>query len=278
MKFASFLRHDEPGWGAVEGSAIRDLRSLAPTLRAALGAGILPHTPAQVASALLLPLSGLTLQPPVPDTGRIFCIGLNYVAHREETGRKPTDHPVIFVRFAPSVVGHEQPVILPRESSSFDFEGELGVVIGKAGRRIPESRALEHVAGYACFMDGSIRDWQSHTHQFTPGKNFDRSGAFGPWLVSANELGDPNAGLKLETRLNGKVVQTTTTDFMIFPVPVLINYLSAFTQLVPGDVIATGTPGGVGFKRTPPLFMQAGDRIEVEIERVGLLANMVQSD
>ena len=278
MKFASFLHQDTPGWGAVEDAAVRDLRHLAPTLRAALAAGTLPRTPAEVARAPLLPLSALTLLPPVPDTGRIFCVGLNYVAHREETGRKPTDHPVIFARFAPSVVGHNQPVILPRESSSFDFEGELGVVIGKAGRRIPESRALEHVAGYACFMDGSIRDWQSHTQQFTPGKNFDRSGAFGPWLVSADELGDPNAGLKLETRLNGQVVQSTTTDLMIFPVPVVINYLSAFTQLDPGDVIATGTPGGVGFKRTPPLFMRAGDRIEVEIDRVGLLANSVQAE
>jgi len=278
MKFASFMQQDTPGWGAVEGAAIRDLRRLAPTLRAALVAGSLPRTPADVAQAPLLPLSTLTLLPPVPDTDRIFCVGLNYVAHREETGRNPTDHPVIFVRFAPSVVAHDQPVILPRESDNFDFEGELAAVIGKAGRRIPESRALEHVAGYACFMDGSIRDWQSHTHQFTPGKNFDCSGAFGPWLVSADEIGDPNGGLKLETRLNGQVVQSTTTDLMIFSVPVVINYLSAFTQLEPGDVIATGTPGGVGFKRTPPLFMRAGDRIEVEIERVGLLANSVQAD
>jgi 2-keto-4-pentenoate hydratase/2-oxohepta-3-ene-1,7-dioic acid hydratase in catechol pathway len=278
MKFASFRHQNTPGWGAVEGVAIRDLRRLAPTLRAALAAGSLPRTTAETAQAPLLPLSALTLLPPVPDTNRIFCIGLNYVAHREETGRQPTDHPVLFVRFAPSVVGHNQPVILPRESSSFDFEGELGVVIGKAGRRIPESRALEHVAGYACFMDGSIRDWQSHTHQFTPGKNFDCSGAFGPWLVSADEIADPNGGLKLETRLNGQVMQTTTTDYMIFPVPVLINYLSSFTQLEPGDVIATGTPGGVGFKRTPPVFMCAGDQIEVEIERVGLLTNSVQSD
>ena len=278
MKFASFLQRNTPGWGAVDGATVRDLRQLAPSLRAALAAGSLPRAPAEVAAAPLLPLSELTLLPPVPDTARIFCIGLNYVAHREETGRKPTDHPVIFARFAPSVVGHNQPVILPRESTDFDFEGELGVVIGKAGRRIAEARALEHVAGYACFMDGSIRDWQSHTHQYIPGKNFDRSGAFGPWLVSADEIGDPNGGLKLETRLNGQVVQTTTTDLMIFPVPVVINYLSAFTQLEPGDVIATGTPGGVGFKRTPPLFMKVGDKIEVEIERVGLLSNVVHAD
>ena len=278
MKFASFLHQNTQGWGAVEGAAIRDLRGVAPSLRAALAAGSVPRTLAEAAEAPLLPLSGLTLLPPVPDAGRIFCIGLNYAAHREETGRKPTDHPVIFVRFAASVVGQNQPLLLPRESTNFDFEGELAVVIGKAGRRIPESGALKHVAGYACFMDGSIRDWQSHTHQYTPGKNFDQSGAFGPWLVSADEIGDPNAGLKLETRLNDQVMQTTTTDHMIFPVPVLINYISAFTQLESGDVIATGTPGGVGFKRKPPVFMCAGDRVEVEIDRVGLLQNPVQAD
>ncbi len=278
MKFASFMHQDTSGWGAVEGTAVRDLRRLAPTLKAALAAGTLPRAPAAVTQAPLLPLASLNLLPPVPDTGRIFCVGLNYVAHREETGRKPTDYPVIFVRFAASVVGDGQSVLLPRESTNFDFEGELAVVIGKAGRRIPEARALEHVAGYACFMDGSLRDWQSHTQQFIPGKNFDRSGAFGPCLVSADEIGDPNGGLTLVTRLNGQEVQSTTTDLMIFSVPVVINYLSAFTQLEPGDVIATGTPGGVGFKRTPPLFMKAGDKIEVEIARVGLLANSVQSD
>ncbi|MBI1732920.1 MAG: fumarylacetoacetate hydrolase family protein [Gammaproteobacteria bacterium] len=278
MQFASFLHAGVPGWGAVDGGGIRDCRAIAPTLRAALAAGTLPQSAADVAGAPLLPVAGLTLLPPVPDTGRIFCIGLNYVAHREETGRKPTDQPAIFVRFAASVVGHGQPLLLPRESNAYDFEGELAVIIGRPGRRIPEGRALEHVAGYACFMDGSLRDWQMHTHQYTPGKNFDRSGAFGPFLVSAGEVGDPNGDLKLVTRLNGQEVQSTTTDNMIFPVPALINYLSSFTQLEPGDLIATGTPGGVGFKRNPPLFMRAGDTIEVEIERVGLLANTVQKE
>lgn len=275
MKYASFEKDGVPGWGIVEDGGIRDLRGTAPTLRAALAAGPLPRSAGQ---SPLLPPTGLTLMPPVPDTGRIFCVGLNYVAHREETGRKPTEQPTIFVRFAPSVVGHGTPLLLPRESTSLDFEGELAVIIGKAGRRIPENRALAHVAGYACFMDGSVRDWQYQTSQFTPGKNFDRSGAFGPYLVGADGIGDPNDGLKLVTRLNGKEVQATTTDLMIFPVPVVINYLSTFTELQPGDVIATGTPGGVGFKRTPPLFMRPGDTIEVEIDRVGLLGNTVQAD
>lgn len=275
MKYASFLQDGVPGWGVLDGEGVLDLRPVAPTLRAALAAGPLHRA---TAHGLPVPLAGISLLPPVPDTGRIFCIGLNYVAHREETGRKPTEQPTVFVRFAPSVVGHGAPVLLPRESDQLDFEGELAVIIGKAGRRIPEARALEHVAGYACFLDGSVRDWQYQTSQFTPGKNFDRSGAFGPYLVSADEIGDPNGALKLVTRLNGQEVQATTTDMMIFPVPVLIRYLSTFTELQPGDVIATGTPGGVGFKRTPPLFMQAGDTIEVEIGKVGLLRNVVQSD
>lgn len=275
MKYASFLHQGAPGWGLVEDGGVRELRDVAPTLRAALAAGPLPRTTSR---APLLPPAALTLLPPVPDTGRIFCVGLNYVAHREETGRTPTEQPVIFVRFAASVVGHGEPLLLPRESMKYDFEGELAVIIGRAGRRIPEARALDHVAGYACFMDGSVRDWQYQTSQFTPGKNFDRSGAFGPYLVGADEIGDPNAGLRLQTRLNGRVMQDTTTDRMIFPVPVLIAYLSAFTELQPGDVIATGTPGGVGAKRTPPVFMQAGDEIEVEIGGVGLLRNPVQAD
>lgn len=275
MKYASFLQDGIPGWGEVEGDGIRDLRPVAPTLRAALAAGPLDRA---TAHGPLLPLADVTLLPPVPDTGRIFCIGLNYVAHREETGRKPTEQPTVFMRFASSVVGHGALVLSPRESDQLDFEGELAVVIGKAGRRIPENRALEHVAGYACFLDGSVRDWQYQTSQFTPGKNFDRSGAFGPFLVGADEIGDPNGGLSLVTRLNGQEVQATTTDMMIFPVPVLVRYLSTFTELQPGDVIATGTPGGVGFKRTPPLFMKAGDVIEVEIAKVGLLRNTVQSD
>jgi 2-keto-4-pentenoate hydratase/2-oxohepta-3-ene-1,7-dioic acid hydratase in catechol pathway len=278
MKFVSFLTETGPGWGALDDGGIRDLRRVAPSLRAALSAGTLPRSAAELAAAPLLSHAALTLLPPVPDTGRIFCVGLNYVAHREETGRTPTERPTIFVRFAPSVVGHAQPLLRPRESGEYDFEGELAVVIGRPGRRIAEADALGHVAGYACFMDGSVRDWQYHTSQFTPGKNFDRSGAFGPYLVDAAEVGDPNAGLSLQTRLNGQVVQFATTDLMIFPVPAVIQYLSTFTTLEPGDVIATGTPGGVGFKRTPPLFMQAGDTIEVEIDRVGLLRNTVQAD
>jgi 2-keto-4-pentenoate hydratase/2-oxohepta-3-ene-1,7-dioic acid hydratase in catechol pathway len=159
----------------------------------------------------------------------------------------------------------------------FDFEGELAVVIGRPGRRIPATAALDHVAGYSCFNDGSIRDYQRHSGQFTPGKNFDRSGAFGPWLVTRDEIPDP-AALRLQTRLNGQVVQSESTGELIFSIGDLIEYISSFTQLVPGDVIVTGTPGGVGAGRTPPLWMQAGDTVEVEISGLGCLSNRIADE
>ena len=277
MKFASFMHAGRPGWGVLKDDRVIDLSGIAGSLKEALGRG-LPLHPEQLPRERGVALSAVELLPPVPDTGRIFCVGLNYAAHREETGRKPSEYPAIFVRFAPSVVGHGAELLAPPESTQFDYEGELAAVIGKGGRRIAREDALDHVAGYSCFMDGSVRDWQLHTHQYTPGKNFDRSGAFGPCLVSADEVGDPNAGLRLETRLNGRVVQETTTDQMLFDVPAVIAYLSAFTELQPGDVVATGTPGGVGFKRTPPLFMRGGDRVEVEIAKLGILSNPVRAE
>ena len=279
MRFVSFEKDGRPGWGALLGEEVIDLGGRAPTLHAALGAGVLPRSASDLpGGAGRLQLGQLTLQTPLPGVGRIFCIGLNYFAHREEAGRSPTTKPVIFVRFPSSLTAHGQPLMAPPESATYDFEGELAVIIGRAGRRIREEDALGHVAGYSCFMDGSIREFQMHTSQYTPGKNFDHSGAFGPCLVTADEVGDPNAGLQLRTRLNGALVQEATTDLMLFPVPHLIAYLSSFMRLQPGDVIATGTPGGVGFARQPPLYMKPDDRVEVEIERVGLLTNTVVAE
>jgi 2-keto-4-pentenoate hydratase/2-oxohepta-3-ene-1,7-dioic acid hydratase in catechol pathway len=279
VKFASFRHAGNAGWGAVVGNCVRSLPAVAPTLREAIARGKLPRTEQEIPRAApAVPLDNLPLLPPIPDTARIFCVGLNYADHQAETGRKPTEHPVIFMRYAQSVLGHGAALLAPPESETYDFEGELAVIVGKAGRRIAEADALSHVAGYSCFMDGTIRAFQLHTHQYTPGKNFDRSGAFGPWLVTPDEAGDPKAGMKLETRLNGQVVQQSSTNLMLFPVPVVIAYLSSFTALEPGDVIATGTPAGVGFKRIPPLYMRGGDRIEVEIERVGLLANRIEQE
>ncbi|MBI2993102.1 MAG: fumarylacetoacetate hydrolase family protein [Gammaproteobacteria bacterium] len=279
MRFISFESPSGPGWGACRDQGIVDLSLLAPSLRKALAAGVLPASPVALPAGTRTWKTGeVKLLTPLPDATRFFCIGLNYAAHREEADRRPTAQPVVFVRYAASLVGDRQPLLAPPESETYDFEGELAVIIGRPGRRIAEADALEHVGGYACFMDGSIREFQMQTSQYTPGKNFDRSGAFGPCLVTADEIGDPNAGLRLQTRLNGERVQDATTDLMLFPVPSLIAYISTFTVLQPGDVIATGTPGGVGFARKPPLYMRPGDRIEVEIERVGLLANPVQAD
>jgi 2-keto-4-pentenoate hydratase/2-oxohepta-3-ene-1,7-dioic acid hydratase in catechol pathway len=195
----------------------------------------------------------------------------------QEMGREAPAHPVVFVRFTSSLVGHEAPLCKPDASEQFDFEGELAVVIGKRARNVRRENALDIVAGYGCFNDGSVRDFQRHSGQFTPGKNFPGSGAFGPWLVTGDEIADPQA-LRLETRLNGAVVQSANTGELIFGIAELIEYISIWTELVPGDVIVTGTPGGVGAGRKPPLWMRPGDRIEVEISGLGCLSNPVATE
>ncbi|MEL7311723.1 MAG: fumarylacetoacetate hydrolase family protein [Pseudomonadota bacterium] len=222
-------------------------------------------------------LSDVTFEPVIPQPNKILCVGINYKPHVIETGRDMPDHPVLFVRFPDSQVGHDVPLVAPSLSHHFDFEGELAVIIGRPGRHIPAHGALRHVAGYSCFNDGSVRDFQRHSSQFTPGKNFARSGSFGPWLVTADEVGDP-AQLSLETRLNGEVMQSASCSELIFDVPNLIAYISSFAELLPGDVIVTGTPGGVGFARKPPVYMKAGDTIEVDISGIGVLRNSVTSE
>lgn len=216
-------------------------------------------------------------RPVVADPGKIFCAGLNYDAHVKETNKERTERPTMFIRFAESQVGHMQPMILPPESHKFDYEGEIAVVIGKEGRRISENKAFEHIAGFSCYNDGSIRDWQMHTSQWTPGKNFEGTGGFGPSLVMTDEIGEHEI-LTLETRLNGQVMQHATTDMLIFSIPELINYVSTFTTLLPGDVIVTGTPGGVGVKRQPPVFMKDGDVVEIEVSKVGILKNPIRAE
>lgn len=215
--------------------------------------------------------------PVIPNPGKIFCVGVNYEAHLQETGRDPTANPTIFTRFADTLVGHNAPMIRPSASGSLDYECELAVIIGKGGRHIERTGAMDHVAGYSCFNDGSVRDWQRHTSQFTPGKNFPATGGFGPFLVAPDEIGDVNK-LRIQTRLNGEVMQDSNTELLIFDIPALIEYLSTFTTLAPGDVIATGTPGGVGEKRDPRVFMQPGDEVIVEIENVGLLRNEIRAE
>jgi 2-keto-4-pentenoate hydratase/2-oxohepta-3-ene-1,7-dioic acid hydratase in catechol pathway len=285
MKLLSFTNGGTPSWGALDADdRIVSLRqcgdSIIPTLRDALAqiglGGIRERLAAQDRSASCR-LDEVSLLPVIPNPSKILCIGLNYEAHRLEAKRAETAHPTIFARFATSQAAHGADIPLPPESSQLDFEGEIAVVIGRGGRRISLNDAWEHVAGYAPYNDASIRDWQYHTTQWTAGKNFDGTGAFGPWMVTRDDIPD-GARLDLVTRLNGEEVQRGNTDQLIFSIPVLINYASTIMTLEPGDVIVTGTPSGVGVKREPQLFMRAGDRIEVEISRVGRLANQVAAE
>ena len=220
-------------------------------------------------------LADVTFLPPIPDAAaKLLCIGINYMPHIKEMGRERPEYPVVFVRFADSIVGHGQPLVRPRASERFDYEGELAVVIGKRAHHVSRARAFDYVAGYSCFNDGSIRDYQRHSPQFTPGKNFHRSGSFGPWLVTTDEQPDPGK-LRLRTRLNADVVQDESVGELCFDIPQLLEYCSTWTQLEPGDVIVTGTPGGVGAGRTPPLWMKAGDTVEVDIAGIGVLKNPI---
>ncbi|RMF97326.1 MAG: FAA hydrolase family protein, partial [Gammaproteobacteria bacterium] len=215
--------------------------------------------------------------PPVPRPGKIFCVGMNYIAHIREMGRELPPYPALFARFPHSFVGHGQPVIRPRVSRHFDFEGELAVVIGHRARHVDRARALEAVAGYTCLMEGTLRDYQEHTSQFTAGKNFQSSGAMGPWLVTSDELPDPTV-MRLETRVNGEVMQRGEISDLCADIPAIIEYLSGICELEPGDVIATGTPSGVGAARKPPRWLAPGDQVEVEISGIGVLANPVADE
>jgi acylpyruvate hydrolase len=223
-------------------------------------------------------LNAVRILPPVPKPPKIICVGLNYDDHLEESGLKKPVYPEIFARFATSLIAHREPIRQPPESSTLDYEAELAVVIGRGGRRISRDRALDHVAGYSLFNDATIRDFQLRTPQWTMGKNFDGTGAFGPWLVTPDALPPGAHGLRIQGRLNGRVMQDTSTDRLIFNVPTLIELISVAISLEPGDVIITGTPGGVGAARKPPVFMQPGDVFEVEIDGIGVLSNPVQRE
>jgi len=279
MRYVSFVHRGTPRYGIVERDGIIDLTQRLgaefPTLRAFLaGNGAAKLDKIAGRGRADLALSEISFLPVIPNPDKIICVGLNYEEHRLESGSAKAPYPTLFTRFANSQVGHEQPLIRPRESEKFDYEGEIAIVIGKTGRRIPRERAHDYIAGYAPYNDGSVRDYQRHAAQYTPGKNFFGTGGFGPWLVTRDEVPDP-AALELITRLNGVEVQHARTSDMVFPFDALIAYCSIFTELVPGDVIVTGTPSGVGYVRNPPLFMKPGDRVEVEIVGLATLVNAV---
>ena len=281
MKLVTFMAGGQVRWGAAVRDGIVDLGARLPDypdVRALLTAGAVGAA-ARIArdASPDHALDAVSFLPPVPNPDKIICVGLNYDEHLRETKREKTEDPALFVRFANSQIGHLNPILLPLESSHLDFEGEIAVVIGTRGRRIPEERAYEHVAGYSCYNDGSIRDLQWATTQWTTGKNFPATGAFGPWLVTTDEL-PADTRLTLVTRLNGQEMQRATTDMLIHTIPRLIAFISRFTELVPGDVIVSGTPGGVGGRRTPPLWMKDGDVCEVEVDRIGVLRNPIRAE
>jgi len=283
MKLLSFSAGNRESWGAVSGDAVVDL-GLAlpqyPTLADFLGSADFERRDAIMAGQTAGPkLEDVRFLPVIPRPEKIVCAVRNYLDHHNEAvafgmKREITEYPPIFLRVWRSQVGHDAPVIRPKVSDNLDWEGELAVVIGKGGRHIAQADAWSHVAGYSIYNDVSVRDWQRHAQQIASGKNFVGTGPFGPWLVTPDEIGDPTR-LKLETRVNGNVVQSSNTSMLIFSIPRLIEYSSTIFDLVPGDVIATGTPAGVGFTRKPPIFLKPGDVVEVEIEKIGVLRNPV---
>jgi 2-keto-4-pentenoate hydratase/2-oxohepta-3-ene-1,7-dioic acid hydratase in catechol pathway len=276
MKYASYEHENEVGFGAVTGDRVAPLASgSCRTLREAIAQWGMQELAERASRARSgLPLGSVQLRQPITDPDKILCVGLNFFAHAEEAGLSIPKFPSVFARFPGSQVAHGQAAVLPRWSDQFDFEAELAVIIGRRTSQVMEAQAMDAVAGYSCFAENSVRNWQKHTTQVTPGKNFHRSGAFGPWLVSADEVGDP-ARLEVIGRLNGQQVQRDRIANLIFPISRLIAYISSFAVLEPGDVIVTGTPAGVGMARKPPLYMRAGDVFEVEIPRVGTLRHTV---
>jgi 2-keto-4-pentenoate hydratase/2-oxohepta-3-ene-1,7-dioic acid hydratase in catechol pathway len=232
---------------------------------------------ADVWSQTRVPIGDIQLLPVLSNPSKVLCVGHNYEAHRQETGRAKVPHPSIFTRFADTLTAAGAPIVRPLESSDLDYEGELAVIIGKGGRRIRVEDAPDHVAGYSIANDASVRDFQWHTHQFIPGKNFPGTAPVGPWLMTAEALGDLKDH-SITTRVNGAVVQHAGFDQMIFSVSEIIAYVSTFTSLAPGDIILTGTPGGVGAKRTPPLWLKDGDVVTVEVSGLGVLENPVTDE
>ena len=281
MKITTFAVNGTVSYGVVTDAGIIDAKPLAggpQTLRGAIAAGALGIIAKAAAGRKPdYTLDQVEFLPVIPDPDKIIAVGLNYRSHVLEGGRDIPEWPMIFTRFANSQVGHGQPMIKPKVSDMFDFEGEMAVIIGKTCRHVSEADALSVVAGYSCYNDGSIRDYQRHTSQFVPGKSFYHSGAFGPWMVTADEIPDP-ATLTLITRLNGEEMQRATTDDLLFSIPQLIAYLTDVTELVAGDVIVSGTTGGVGFYRKPQVFMKQGDTIEVELDKIGILSNPIRNE
>jgi 2-keto-4-pentenoate hydratase/2-oxohepta-3-ene-1,7-dioic acid hydratase in catechol pathway len=283
MQLISFKCDDRKGFGFLEPDVALDLSACTGLAGCTGWADALSEHSVEQLYALARsqgrrrPIGELALLPPITDADKILCLGLNFRVHARELGVPIPDKPALFTRVASSFVGHRESVLAPRVSQQFDYEGELAIVIGKRGRRISKEHALDYVLGYTVVAENSVRDWQTHSRQVTPGKNFFRSGAMGPSVVSRDEALDTNP-FTIITRLNGTEVQNGTTADLIFPTAEVLEYISTFAMLIPGDVVCLGTPGGVGMGRKPPLWMRDGDVLEIEIPRVGTLRNRVVAD
>lgn len=278
MKLARFERRDGVvSWGIVQQDRVLDcgavMRGFA-DLDAVFAAEAVQSLNEASALAPVLAMEDIRLLMPLTRPGKILCIGLNYHAHIEEFGLTPTEHPPIFTRYLSSMVGPNEDLVAPKASSQFDYEAELAFVFGKVADHVPASQAFDYIGGYTAFHDGSIRDFQSHTSQFWPGKNFSRTGSFGPWIVTPDEFGDPDAS-HLRLILNGVEMQSSPVSDLAIKIPEIIAYITAITPLMPGDIVATGTPSGVGVFRKPPVFMKPGDKVEVEVAGIGVLSNQV---
>ncbi|QDQ80129.1 fumarylacetoacetate hydrolase family protein [Paraburkholderia megapolitana] len=279
MRFVSFQHDGHAMLGVREGDEVRVLGE--ETLESLLARGVDLHAYAKLESGLgKVSAAGLTLLPPLRHPPKIICVGLNFADHTSESKYQQPDYPTLFFRVDTSLIAHDEPMIRPRvtDCEGLDFEGEIAVVLGKGGRHISKEQALSHVAGYSVFNDGSVREYQFKTPQWTMGKNFDGTGAFGPDLVTPDELPPGIKGLRLETRLNGEVVQSASTDEMVFDVASLISIISVGITLEPGDVIVSGTPAGIGWARNPKLLMKAGDVCEVTVEKIGTLRNVIADE
>lgn len=287
MRLISFESGGKPAVGIVSGDTVTDLSSAAPDLPTDMREFIAAGQSALDAAATAAQsapdtakrqLNDVKLLPVVPDPGKVICLGLNYADHAAEGGHDLPTYPSLFLRTTSSLVAAGDPVLKTHLSDTLDFEAELLMIIGKSGRNIKQPDALDYVFGYSLFNDVSVREYQRKANQWTPGKNFDGTGPAGPWIVTADELPPGADGLKIESRLNGKVMQSSNTRNMIFNVPRTIEILSEIWTLQPGDIVAMGTPEGVGYARTPPVFMQPGDTVEIEIEGIGILSNPIVAD
>lgn len=281
MKLLSFKYKDKSSFGLLDGSNVIDLKnhfsSDVKSLKELLKNKKIIFEELNLNKLNIIPINEIEFLPVIINPEKILCVGVNYNEHRIETKRKINKYPTIFTRFSESQIGHLKNIVVPKQSYKLDFEGELAVIIGKKGKNLSVDNAMTIVAGFSCYNDATVRDWQTHSSQFTPGKNFDDTGAFGPYLVTKDEIKNIEE-LNIETYLNGKLMQKSDTSKLIFSIPQLISYCSSFTTLRCGDVIITGTPGGVGERRIPKVYLQNGDIVEVKISDVGILKNYIVNE